>query len=304
METLLQDLRYAGRTLLKRPAFTAIAVLTLALGIGANTAIFSVVDSVLLAPLPFRSAERLTMIWASNPDLARQVGLPDKLPVSPATFYDWKTAKSFEKMAIVNADRLSLTGDGDPLQLAAVKVSGELFQALGTPALLGRPLMPEDDDGGKRTTILLSHEFWRRHFGGDRNVIGRVLHVDGAPLTVVGVMPAGFAFPRGGEMPHGFGFAAQPSTSRTRRGRSSTPILPAWRSSASPRSRSCGATGPRTSSPIPDSGPGSWSCWRAAGRRGRSSSPSGARTGRSGRSSTAATRCATRRPARSSTTAS
>ncbi len=210
METLLQDLRFAGRTLLKRPAFTVIAILTLALGIGANTAIFSVVDSVLLAPLPFRDPERLTMIWASNPELARQVGLPDKLPVSPATFYDWKTAKSFEKMAIVASDRLSLTGDGDPEQIAAVRVTGELFQALGRPALLGRTLLPDDDDGGKRTTILLSHDFWQRRFGGDRKVLGRVLHVDGAPLTVVGVMPAGFAFPRGGEMPHGFGFAAQP----------------------------------------------------------------------------------------------
>ncbi|HEY3567304.1 MAG TPA: ABC transporter permease [Thermoanaerobaculia bacterium] len=210
METLLQDLRFAGRTLLKRPALTIIAILTLALGIGANTAIFSVVDSVLLAPLPFRDPERLAMIWASNPNLARQVGLPDKLPVSPATFYDWKAAKSFEKMAIVTSDRLSLTGDGDPEQIAAAAVSGEFFQVLGTPALLGRTLLPEDDDKEKRTTVLLSHDFWKRHFGGDRQVIGRVVHLDGLPLAVVGVMPAGFAFPRGGEMPHGFGFAAQP----------------------------------------------------------------------------------------------
>jgi putative ABC transport system permease protein len=210
METLLQDLRFAGRTLLKRPALTVIAILTLALGIGANTALFSVVDSVLLAPLPFRDPERLAMIWASNPELARQVGLPDKLPVSPATFYDWKTAKSFERMAIVTSDRLSLTGDGDPEQIAAADVSGEFFQVLGTPALIGRTLLPEDDANEKRTTLLLSHDFWQRRFGGDRNVIGRVLHLDGLPLTVVGVMPAGFAFPRGGEMPHGFGFAAQP----------------------------------------------------------------------------------------------
>src|SRR4029079_1898422 len=117
METLLQDLRFAGRTLLKRPVFTAIAILTLALGIGANTAIFSVVDSVLLAPLPFRDPGRLTMIWASNPELARQVGLPAKRPVARATFYDWKTARSFEKMGLVSADRVSLTGDGDPEQL-------------------------------------------------------------------------------------------------------------------------------------------------------------------------------------------
>lgn len=210
METLLQDLRFAGRTLLKQPAFTLIAILTLALGIGANTAIFSVVDSVLLAPLPFRHAERLMMIWASNPELARKVGLPDKLPVSPATFYDWKTAGSFEKMAMVTADRLNLTGVGEPEQIPAVGVSGEFFQALGTPALLGRTLLPEDDDKGKRATVLLSHSFWQSRFGGDRGIVGRTVHLDGVPLTVVGVMPPEFAFPRGGEMPAGFGFAARP----------------------------------------------------------------------------------------------
>src|SRR5436305_1895716 len=143
MENLLQDLRFAGRTLLKRPAFTLIAILTLALGIGANTAIFSVVDSVLLAPLPFHHPERLTMIWASNPPLARKVGLADKLPVSPGTFYDWKTAKSFEKMAMVNSDRMNFTGAREPEQVAATLVSGELFQVLGTPAFLGRTLLPE-----------------------------------------------------------------------------------------------------------------------------------------------------------------
>ena len=210
METLLQDLRFAGRTLLKRPAFTVIAILTLALGIGANTAIFSVVDSVLLAPLPFGYPERLTVIWASYPELARRVGLPDKLPVSPATFYDWKTAKSFEKMAMFTADRVSLTGGGEPEQLGAVAVSGEFFQVLGTPALVGRALLPEDDDKGKRTTAVLSYDLWQRRFGGDRGVVGRAVRIDGVPLTVVGVMPPGFAFPRGGEMPHGFGFSAKP----------------------------------------------------------------------------------------------
>jgi putative ABC transport system permease protein len=210
MENLLQDLRFAGRTLLKRPAFTVIAILTLALGIGANTAIFSVVDSVLLAPLPFRHPERLMMIWASNPPLARKVGLPDKLPVSPGAFYDWKTAKSFEKMAIISSDRLNFTGGGEPELIGAVDVTGELFQVLGTPALLGRTLLPEDD-GDKRTTVLLSHRFWRSRFGGDRGIVGRTILLDGKPVTVVGVMPPEFAFPRAGEMPHGFGFTAQPA---------------------------------------------------------------------------------------------
>lgn len=151
METLLQDIRYAFRTLARRPGFTFIAILTLALGIGANTAIFSVVDSVLLAPLPFRHVERLTVVWASNPELAAKVGLPDKLPVSPATFYDWKAARSFSKMAMVRGDRLSFTGAGEPELLGAVGVSGEFFKVLGVPALVGRALLPEDDDKGKAT---------------------------------------------------------------------------------------------------------------------------------------------------------
>ncbi len=210
METLLQDIRYALRTLARRPAFTFIAVLTLALGIGANTAIFSVVDSVLLAPLPFRHVERLTIVWASNPELAAKVGLPDKLPVSPATFYDWKAARSFSKMAMVRGDRLSFTGLGEPELLGAVGVSGEFFQVLGVPAFVGRTLLPEDDDKGKAITVVLSHAFWQRRFGGDRGVVGRTIRLDGNPMTVVGVMPPEFTFPRGAEMPRGFGFAAQP----------------------------------------------------------------------------------------------
>jgi putative ABC transport system permease protein len=210
METLLQDLRFAGRTLLKRPVFTVIAVLTLALGIGANTAIFSVVDSVLLQPLPFKNPERLMMIWASNPELAARVGFPDKLPVSPGAFYDWKESKSFEKMAMVTSDRIPFTGEGEPELLGSVAVSGEFFQVLGTPALIGRTLLPADDEPGKGTTVVLSHAFWMRRFGGDRGVIGKTIRLSDQPMTIVGVMPPSFEFPRGGEMPKGYGFAAKP----------------------------------------------------------------------------------------------
>jgi putative ABC transport system permease protein len=209
METLLQDLRFAGRTLLKRPAFTFIAVLTLALGIGANTAIFSVVNSVLLAELPFADPERLTMVWASNPELAAKVGLPDMLPVSPGDFYDWKKAGAFEKLAMMRTDRLSLTGEGEPEQLNLVAVTGEFFQALGTPPLAGRAIQP-GDDGSKATVVVLSHAFWQRRFGGDRGVIGRTVRLDGNPMMVAGVMPPDFVFPRGAQMPAGFGFAAEP----------------------------------------------------------------------------------------------
>jgi putative ABC transport system permease protein len=210
METLLQDLRYAGRTLVKRPVFTVIAVMTLALGIGANTAIFSVVDSVLLQELPFRNTERLMMIWASNPELAARVGFPDKLPVSPGAFYDWKEAKSFEKMAMVTSDRAPFTGEGEPELLGSVAVSGEFFEVLGTPALLGRTLQPADDEPGKGSAVVLSHAFWMRRFGGDRGVIGKTIRLSGNPMTIVGVMPPSFEFPRGGEMPKGYGFVARP----------------------------------------------------------------------------------------------
>lgn len=215
METFTQDLRFAVRTLLKRPGFTFIAVLTLALGIGANTAIFSVVDSVLLAPLPFRNPDRLMVVWASNPELAAKVGLADKLPVSPGAFYDWKESKSFEKMAMVRSERLSLTGQGEPELLVATGVSGEFFQVLGTPPLLGRTLLPEDDGPtGKPAVAVLSHALWQRRFGGDPKVVGKVIRLDGNPMTVVGVMPAVFEFPRGGELPRGFGFAARPDVWR------------------------------------------------------------------------------------------
>ena len=125
-------------------------------------------------------------------------------------FYDWKTAGSFAKMAMVTADRLNLTGVGEPEQIAAAGVSGEFFQVLGAPALLGRPLLPEDNNKGKRATVLLAHYFWQSRFGGDRGIVGRTVHLDGVALTVVGVMPPEFVFPRGGEMPTGYGFAARP----------------------------------------------------------------------------------------------
>jgi putative ABC transport system permease protein len=211
MESFVQDLRFAFRTILKRPVPALVAVVTLALGIGANTAIFSVVDAVLLSPLPFRDPDRLAVVWASNPELAAKVGFPDKLPASPGAFYDWKReSKSFEKMAMVGATRVALSGNGEPELLGAVEVSGEFFQVLGTSPLLGRTLLPEDDETGKKTAVVLSHGLWKRRFGGAPDVVGRKILLDGEPITVVGVMPARFAFPRGAEMPSGYGFTKEP----------------------------------------------------------------------------------------------
>ncbi|HYG62067.1 MAG TPA: ABC transporter permease, partial [Thermoanaerobaculia bacterium] len=211
MDGFLQDLRFAFRALRQRPLPAVVAVVTLALGIGANAALFSVVDAVLLSPLPFRDPERLAVVWASNPEVAAQVGLPDKLPVSPGAFYDWKReSRSFEKMAMVSSDRVSLTGRGEPELLGAVAVTGEFFQVLGARPLLGRTLLPEDDELGERATALLSHGLWRRRFGGDPEIIGQKIVLDGAPVTVVGVMPAGFAFPRAAELPNLYGFSREP----------------------------------------------------------------------------------------------
>ena len=211
METLLQDLRFGLRTLARRPAFTTIAVLTLALGIGANTALFTVVEAVLLRRLPFRDAERLVVVWTSNPDLARAAGLPDKLPVAPGMFYDWqRQSRSFEKLAMLMSDRMSLTGEGEPELLGVVRVSGDFFDVLGVAAQAGRTLQPADDEQGEITAAVLSHKLWQRRFGGDPKVIGRAVSLGGKPVTVVGVMPRGFAFPRGAEMPSGFGFPAEP----------------------------------------------------------------------------------------------
>ncbi|HEY0781050.1 MAG TPA: ADOP family duplicated permease, partial [Thermoanaerobaculia bacterium] len=211
MSHVLQDLRYALRSLRTRPGFSLVVVLTLGLGIGVNTAIVSLVNAVLLKPLPFADPDRLLMVWGSCPELAAQVGLPDKLPPSPAASSDWRAqAHGVEKLAMLRADRVNLTGQGEPAVLGVVAVTGDFFSALGTPPLLGRTIAPADDDAGTGKVAVLSNGFWRRRFGGETSVVGRAIQLDGKPVTVVGVMPPRFGFPRGAEMPNGYGFAAEP----------------------------------------------------------------------------------------------
>jgi putative ABC transport system permease protein len=211
MSDLIRDLRFAARTLARQPALALASVATLALGIGANTAIFSVVNSALLTPPPFREPGRLVVAWASNPALARQAGLPDKLPVSTGDFYDWqRDSRSFSHLALVGADRMTLSGQGEPELLGVVRVSGDFSNVLGTAALLGRTLLPADDAPGKPAAVLLSYSFWQRRYAGDPGVVGRKVYLNNEPLTLVGVMPPRFAFPRGSEMPAGYGFVADP----------------------------------------------------------------------------------------------
>ena len=181
---LTQDIRYALRVLAKNPAFTIIAVIALALGIGANSAIFSVVDAVLLRPLPFKHPEQLVMLWEN----AAHQGFPKNTP-SPANFLDWqKQAQSFTGIAAMAERSFNLTGVGEPERLDGRRVSANLFELLGVPAMLGRTFVPEDDKPGTHV-VLLSYSLWQRRFGSDPAVIGRALTLNGESYTVVGVMP-------------------------------------------------------------------------------------------------------------------
>jgi putative ABC transport system permease protein len=185
MQTLWQDLRYGARMLLKNPGFTLIAVLTLGLGIGANTAIFSVVNGVLLRPLPYREPEQIVTLLNDG-----------RFPVSPANFLDFRAnSQSFAQMAAAEAWGGALTGNDRPEQLGGLRMGEGLFGLLGAPALLGRTLQAEDYQPGKDRVLVLSHRLWQRAFGGDPNVIGRNITLSGESYAVVGVMPPQFQFP-------------------------------------------------------------------------------------------------------------
>ena len=187
LETTLQDLRYAARTLRKSPVFAVISIFTLALGIGANTAIFSVVNELLLRPLPYRDAERLVMLWESPPERTRQNS------ASRANFRSWREqSKSFEAMAAFSDQRINLTGAGDPEEVSVQLTTPELFRVLGVEPILGRGLTPEDAQAGAPKVAVLSYGLWQRRFGGDPQMIGKTITLNGLPITVVGIMPAGF----------------------------------------------------------------------------------------------------------------
>jgi predicted permease len=187
LESLLQDLKFGARTLLKSRGFTLVAVLTLAIGIGANTAIFSVVEAVLLRALPYRDADRLVMLWENN----RLRNRPHNV-VNPGNLLDWREqAGSFEEVAGFSDQRFNLAGGGEPEEVAGQAATPNLFRLLGARPALGRTLLPGDEDGG-RSVAVISHGLWQRRFGGSPEVIGKTLILDGGGATVVGVMPPDF----------------------------------------------------------------------------------------------------------------
>jgi predicted permease len=207
LEDFWQDLRYGVRMLRKQPGFTLVAALTLALGIGANTAIFSVVNAVLMRPLPYHDPARITMIWSDNP--ATQLGLHE-MPPTNADIADWREQNHvFERIAAYRSSFANLSAQGEAERAAGAAVTFDFFPLLGVEPVLGRTFTAEEDQPNKNRVVVISYGLWQRAFGGDPGIIGKAIALDTVDFTVIGVMPRGFNFPRGAEMPAGYGFAPQ-----------------------------------------------------------------------------------------------
>src|SRR5512146_2316604 len=198
MDTLWQDLRYGFRMLGKAPGFTVVAVITLALGIGANTAIFSVVNGALLRRMPYRDSDRLMMLFHAYPKL----NLP-RASVSPLAFdYYRQNVRSLDDLAAFTGYRgpENLTGAGAPERVRSILVTGKFFPVLGVEPMLGRAIAPADDQPGSNRVVVLSYALWKQRFAGDAGVLGRDITLDGNNYTVVGVMPPSFQYPQRSEL--------------------------------------------------------------------------------------------------------
>lgn len=192
---MFQDLRYGVWMLLKHKGMTLIAIITLALGIGANTAIFSVVNGVLLRPLPYKDPQRLVMVWATKPRYL-------VFPINSAEFVDLRDQnQSFEHVAAFQPLSLNITQGGEPEVLGGTRASANLFTLLGVESKLGRTFLPEEDQPGANRVVIFSHGLWQRRFSSDPKIIGQTIALNNEPYTVVGVASPGFQFPRKGDMP-------------------------------------------------------------------------------------------------------
>ena len=191
LESLVQDVRFGLRMLRKNPGFTVVAVLTLALGIGANAAIFSVAYNILLRPLSYRDAGKLVMVWENNSGS----GFPQDTP-APGNYSAWKAQNNvFTDMAAYSGRTFNLTGRGNPEAFLGVQVTANMFPLLGVQPELGRNILPSEDKPGANYVAILSHAVWMANFGGDPNIIGKQLSLNDASYTIIGVMPRGFIFP-------------------------------------------------------------------------------------------------------------
>lgn len=189
METLLNDLRYAVRMLIRKPGFTAIAVITLALGIGANTAIFSVVYAVLLRPLPYEDSERLVLVWTR----LEKVGLEQCWVSEPEVLDFREQSQLFESFGVISSTSFILTGGSEPEQVNGAQISTNFFSVLRAKIKAGRDFSPDEEIPGAPPVAILSHSFWQSHFGSEQSVLGSTVYLSGKPATVVGILPPNFA---------------------------------------------------------------------------------------------------------------
>src|SRR6266576_3187656 len=194
MNTIFQDLRYGARMLLKTPAITFIVILALALGIGANTAIFSVLNAVVLQPLPFDDPDELLFLNEKSPVL-------DEMSISYPNFTDWRNQNHvFERIGVYNRSSYNLTGYGEAERILTGQVSADLFAALRAKPLIGRLFSNDEDKPGALPVAILSYALWQRRFGGQANILNQSVTFNGKSYTVIGVMPADYAFPARVEM--------------------------------------------------------------------------------------------------------
>ena len=207
------DVRYAVRVLAKAPGFTTVAVLALALGIGANTALFSVVNAVLLRSLPYKQPDRLVTIWSDNPKI--DIGTKE-LPNSPADFVAFRRENVFQYVTTFNADRVNLATESSPYRVPAANVADDFFEVFGIAPMLGRTFTSAEQQPGNQQHVVLSHALWKRSFGGDTGIVGRKILVNETEHIVLGVMPPGFTYPRGAELPTPYGFAPETELWRPR----------------------------------------------------------------------------------------
>ena len=187
MSALLQDLRFALRLLVKNPGFALIAAIIMALGIGANTAIFSVVNKVLLEPLPFRDVDRIVQVWHTPP----QSSFPGMttFSISPANFLDWQRQNHvFDEMALYGGASFDLTGTGKPEAIGASPVTADFFSVLGVEPIHGRTFRPDENNPGQNHEVILSYKFWQTHYAADPAAVGKTINLDHDPYTIIGVM--------------------------------------------------------------------------------------------------------------------
>src|SRR5262249_36869279 len=195
LDDLVRDVRYAARSLARSPMFSTVAVFTLALGIGANTAIFSLLDATLLRPLPYPDADRIVLVWGRFTG----IGLPhDRNWVSAPEFKDFETGShSFSAIAAIDTDSYNLTTGTTPIHVQGAAVSPAFFDVLGVRPLVGRAFTTDEAQPGRDRVLIISHGLWQSAFGGDAAIVGRTVRLNGQPSTVVGVTPTAFEYPVG-----------------------------------------------------------------------------------------------------------